>query len=77
MIKDIVLKNRSYRGFDESYKFTKEEMVDFVDTMRLCASSANIQPLKFYISYEHDEVAANIKILTYYNKRSGMHPCSR
>lgn len=81
MIKDIVLKNRSYRGFDESYKFTKEEMVDFVDTMRLCASSANIQPLKFYISYEHDEVEAILK-LTHFGgalpelhlPRTGMHP---
>jgi len=81
MIKDIVLKNRSYRGFDESYKFTRQELIDVVDTMRLCASSANIQPLKYYISYEHEEVE-NILQFTHFGgalpelhlPRTGSHP---
>lgn len=81
MIKDVVLKNRSYRGFDESYKFTREEMLDIVDTMRLCASSANIQPLKYYISYEHDEVEQILQFTHFggalpelHLPRTGSHP---
>ncbi|MCR4901658.1 MAG: nitroreductase family protein [Butyrivibrio sp.] len=81
MIKDIVLKNRSYRGFDESYSFTREDLLEYVDAMRLCASSANIQPLKYYISYEKEEVES-ILTFTHFGgalpelhlPRTGNHP---
>ena len=36
MFKDIVKASRSYRGYDESYHFIKEELEDFVDCARLC-----------------------------------------
>ncbi len=56
MLKDLILSNRSYRGFDESYKFTREQMEDFIDMARQCPSAANIQPLAYYIAYEQDRV---------------------
>ena len=34
MFKDIVKASRSYRGYDESYHFIKEELEDFVDCTR-------------------------------------------
>lgn len=49
MLKDLVLKNRSYRGFDESYRVTKEELTDLVDIARFTASGANLQPLKYHL----------------------------
>ncbi|MBE5860068.1 MAG: nitroreductase [Butyrivibrio sp.] len=56
MLKDLVLANRSYRGFDESYTFSKEDMEEFIEIARLCPSAANLQPLKYYICYEQDRV---------------------
>lgn len=56
MIKDFIIKNRSYRGFDEKYTFTKEQLINYVDGARFCASSLNIQPLKYYIAWEKTDV---------------------
>ncbi|MDO5403681.1 MAG: nitroreductase family protein [Eubacteriales bacterium] len=57
MFKDLVMANRSYRGYDESYHFTKEELADFVDHARLTPSSVNAQPFKYYLAWEKDEVS--------------------
>lgn len=54
--REIVKKNRSYRGFDESYTFTKEQLMEYVDLTRYTASSVNAQPLKYYLVYEQDEL---------------------
>ena len=56
MFKDIVMKNRSYRGYDESFRFTKEMLEEYVDVTRFCPSSVNMQPLKYYIAYDKGEV---------------------
>ena len=54
--KDIVKRNRSYRGYDENYRFTKEQLEEYVDTTRYTASSVNMQPLKYFIAYEKELV---------------------
>lgn len=54
--KELVKKNRSYRGYDESYRFTKEQLEDYIDTTRYTASSVNLQPLKYLIAYEKELV---------------------
>lgn len=56
MIKDLVKKNRSYRGYDESRRVTEEELREMVDCARLTASSVNMQPLKYYLAWEKEEV---------------------
>lgn len=56
MFKDLVLANRSYRGFDESRTITKEELLDLVGLARCTPSGANNQPLKYRLVYQHDEV---------------------
>lgn len=53
---ELLKKDRSYRGFDESYHFTREQLLRYVDAARYCASSVNRQPLKYYIAYEKEEV---------------------
>ena len=55
MFKDLVKKNRSYRGYDESYRFTKEELADFVDHARLAPSSVNAQPFRYYLAWKKEE----------------------
>ena len=54
--RDIVVANRSYRGYDESYKFTEEKLKEYVDLTRFTPSSVNMQPFKYYIAYEKEKV---------------------
>ena len=56
MFKDLVKANRSYRGYDENRRVTKEELMEMVDCARLAASSVNQQPLQYYLAWEKEEV---------------------
>lgn len=58
MLKELVIKNRSYRGFDENYSFTREQLESYIDLTRYTASSVNAQPLKYKIVFEKNEVEA-------------------
>lgn len=49
MIKDLIKKNRSVRGYDNSRDVTIEELREMVDCARLSASSVNMQPLKYIL----------------------------
>ena len=53
MIKDLVLKNRSYRRFYNDHKISKDELVELVDLARLSASGRNLQPLKYFLSADN------------------------
>ncbi len=55
-IKELAEKNRSYRGYDETRRVTREELTEFVECARLCPSSVNVQPLKYRLVYEKEEV---------------------
>lgn len=48
-IKDLVLKTRSYRRFDESGSVEMKTLESLVNLARLSASGANRQPLKYAI----------------------------
>ncbi|MBR3366945.1 MAG: nitroreductase family protein [Lachnospiraceae bacterium] len=56
-LKEMVLANRSYRGYDHSVKFSKEQLAELVDLARFCPSSVNMQPLRFKLVWEEAEVA--------------------
>ena len=56
MILELAKRNRSYRGYDENYRFTKEELMELVDVTRYAASSVNRQPFAYYIAWEKEEV---------------------
>lgn len=58
MLRDLVIKNRSYRSFDESRRITRDELTDFIDLARLTSSSRNIQPLKYRLVYTPEECAS-------------------
>ena len=57
---DIVLKNRSYRAFDESRVITREELEYLVSLARVTPSAVNKQPLKYFLSCDKE---TNAKIL--------------
>lgn len=44
---DIVLKNRSYRRFDQSQEITMSQLKKWIDLARITPSGANLQPLKY------------------------------
>ena len=46
----IVLKNRSYRAFDERRPVTRKELEYLVSLARVTPSAVNRQPLKFFLS---------------------------
>ena len=54
--KEIVVKNRSYRGYDESRKITREELIDLVDCARLTPSAMNGLPFSYYVASEKEQL---------------------
>jgi len=57
--RDLVLRNRTYRRFDESHPISRETLVELVDLARCTASASNLQPLKYILSNDPE---ANAKI---------------
>jgi nitroreductase len=52
MIRDLILKNRSYRRFHQKVDIKLETLKELVDLARLSASAMNAQPLKYILSSE-------------------------
>jgi nitroreductase len=50
MLRDLILKNRSYRRFDESVAIPMEKLQAWVDLARCTPSAQNKQPLKYILS---------------------------
>ena len=76
MIKDLVLRNRTYRRFHQDFPISLEDLKELVDLARLSASAANRQPLKYILS---SEAAMNARIFPNlawagYFKRLGWTP---
>lgn len=57
MIKDLILKNRSYRRFYEGVPIDRKTLEELVDLARLSASTANRQPLKYILSHDSQKNA--------------------
>jgi nitroreductase len=57
MIRDLVLTNRSYRRFYQDESISEETLRGLVDLARLSASGANLQPLKYVLSWEPEKNA--------------------
>ena len=55
MLRDLVIKNRSYRRWHEDEEIARETLVEFIDLARLCGSAANQQGLKYIISNEEQK----------------------
>jgi nitroreductase len=55
MIRELVIKNRSYRRFHQEVPVERETLRELVDLARLSASAANRQPLKYILSNEPEK----------------------
>ncbi|MDD4226179.1 MAG: nitroreductase family protein [Mariniphaga sp.] len=49
MIRDLIIRNRSYRRFDPSVKIKAEQIERWIELARFSASGRNAQPLKYVI----------------------------
>jgi nitroreductase len=65
MIRDLVLKNRSYRRFYQEEAITPDVLRELVDLARQTASARNAQPLKYILSWEPEKNAMIFKTLAW------------
>ena len=65
MIRDLVLRNRSYRRFYQDEKIDEQTLRGLVDLARLSASGANRQPLKYILAREPEQNAAIFECLAW------------
>ncbi|MFH1651341.1 MAG: nitroreductase family protein [Chloroflexota bacterium] len=63
MLKDLIVKNRSYRRFDRSDPVSMETLRELVDLARLSPSAGNHQALKFFLSADAAQNAAIFPLL--------------
>ena len=52
LMKELIMRNRSYRRFYHDKPITEEQIQELVDLARLSPSAANLQPLKFIVSHK-------------------------
>ena len=57
-LKELVMKNRSYRRFYQEVAIELETLKQLVDLARLSASGSNLQPLKYILSCDPDKNAS-------------------
>jgi nitroreductase len=65
MLKEIVLKNRSYRRFYEDVAISLDTLHELVDLARLSASARNMQPLKYVLCCDRATNAAIFSTLAW------------
>jgi nitroreductase len=63
MLKDLVLKNRSYRKFHADRKVSRELLTSFIETAGNTPSSKNYQPLKYILVHENPSTDRVFKCL--------------
>ena len=49
-VQELILKNRSYRRFEENEPLSEETLSQLVELARLSPSAANLQPLRYILS---------------------------
>ena len=57
MIRDLVLKNRTHRRFDQAAAVDRQTLENLVDLARLSPSGGNKQPLKYILSCDAEKNA--------------------
>jgi nitroreductase len=65
MIKELLLKNRSYRRFHQNERLSEDLLTSLVELTRYCASGRNAQTLKYMIIFEEDMCEKVFKTLSW------------
>jgi nitroreductase len=74
MLKDLILKNRSYRRFFQSEEIDTNTLKELIELARFTATAANLQSLKFMLinnSEENEKVFSCLKWAGYLKDWSG------
>ena len=50
LFKELAIRNRSFRRFDEQFVIDRDTLVELVELARYAASGRNAQPLKYFLS---------------------------
>jgi nitroreductase len=80
MLKNLVLKNRSYRRFDNSVAIPMATLEELAALARICPSAANKQPLRFILSSskaDNDAIFDCLKWAAYLKDWGGPAPAER
>lgn len=64
-LRELVSRTRSYRRFYENHALSLATLEEFVDTARLTASAANLQPLRYVLSADHEMNARIFPLLAW------------
>ena len=65
MLKDIIVKNRSYRRFRQDFAIGREILTELVELARNSASAGNVQPLKYILVNDPDKNSQVFKTLSW------------
>jgi nitroreductase len=65
VLKDIVLRNRTYRRFHQDVPISIDTLKELVDLARLSATGTNRQPLKFYLCCDPEKNSKIFPLLTW------------
>ncbi|WP_066632360.1 nitroreductase family protein [Labilibacter marinus] len=65
MLKDLILKNRSYRRFHQDQEVSQETLSELVELARLSPSARNAQPLKYLLVNSPEQNSIVFKYLSW------------
>lgn len=80
MLRELILRNRTYRRFDESVEIGRNQVLEWIDLARISSSGANLQSMKYLIVTEKEKRAllfAHLRWAGYLKDWDGPKPGER
>ncbi len=65
MLKDLILRNRSYRRFHQAESIDRATLESLIELARLSPSASNLQPLRFILSCEPERNAVIFPLIAW------------
>jgi len=65
MLKDLILRNRSYRRFFERERITEIQLKEWIELARISSSARNAQPLKYILVTDEDQCQQLFPLLSW------------
>lgn len=80
MLRDLILKNRSYRRFDTSVRQTREQLLPLIEAARCSSSAGNLQRVRYAVITECercDALFCHLSFAAYLKDWKGPSPDER
>lgn len=65
MLKDLILKNRSYRRFYETERISENQLKEWIELARISSSARNAQPLKYILVTGQEQCGQMFPLLSW------------